>query len=140
MSSHQTQPAPHAAVLAEHATQTIRDLNHLTRFHDALTEPADLNRLLAELAAMTNGLPQLLSQLNRWLVHEHDASQLRTDTNTNPCELVSAAATELTRAGHAAHHLATVLDTAHEHLAHLATTRTDQQRTEQPNQGVSFHP
>ena len=32
------------------------------------------------------------------------------------------------------------LDTAHEHLAHLATATTDRQKTEQTNQGVSFHP
>ena len=138
MNRHHT--APTVVDLAEHATHTVRDLNHLTRFHDAITEPADLNRLLAELAAMTSGLPQLLHQLNRWLSHEHDTQQLGADTHTNPDQYVHAAATELTHASHAAHHLATALDTAHEHLAHLTTATTNRQNTEQPNQGVSFHP
>ena len=31
------QPAPTVVDLAEHATQTVRDLDHLTRFHDAIT-------------------------------------------------------------------------------------------------------
>jgi hypothetical protein len=140
MNRHHTQPAPTVVDLAEHATQTVRDLNHLTRFHDAITEPADLSRLLAELAAITSGLPQLLRQLHRWLSHEHDTQQLGADTHTDPGEYVNAAAAELTHAGQAARHLTATLDTAHEHLAHLATATTDRHKTEQTNQGVSFHP
>jgi hypothetical protein len=106
--------------LAEYAAEAIRDLNHLTRGRDAFADPAELSRLLAELAAMASRLPQLLDQLGCWLRHEHDAARVRGDTNADPAELVCLAAAQLTRASHCAHHLADTLDTAHQHVAHLA--------------------
>jgi hypothetical protein len=125
--------------LAETAAQAIRCLNHLTRGHQAFTEPAELSRLLAELTTMASGLPQLLDQLHRWLRHEHDAARLRAD-DTDPGEPVSRAAAQLTRAGQTAQNLTAALDTAHQHLAHLATATPDRRKTELSNQGVSFHP
>ena len=94
--------------------------NHLTRGRDAFADPAELSRLLAELAVMASRLPQLLDQLRCWLQHEHDAAPMRADTNTDPAELVCLAAAHLTRASHCAHTLADTLDNAHQHLAHLA--------------------
>ena len=130
---------PSVVELAETAALAIRCLNHLTRGRQVFTEPAELSRLLAELTTMASGLPQLLDQLHRWLRHEHDADRLRAD-DADPAEHVSRAAAHLTRAGHTAHDLTAALDTAHQHLAHLATVTPNPRKTELPNQGVSFHP
>jgi hypothetical protein len=107
--------------LGEQAAEALRDLNHLTRGRDAFADPAELSRLLAELAVMASRLPQLLDQLCCWLRHEHDAAAMRADTNADPAELVCLAAAHLTRASHCAHNLAGTLDNAHQHVAHLAT-------------------
>jgi hypothetical protein len=88
--------------LAGCAAAALRDLNHLTRGRDAFADPAELSRLLAELAVMASRLPQLLDQLRRWLHHEHDAAPMRTDANVDPAELVCLAAAHLTRASHCA--------------------------------------
>jgi hypothetical protein len=125
MAFHDTQPPdthPGVLHLGENAAETIRELNHLTRHRDAFADPAELSRLLAELAAMASRLPQLLDQIRCWLHHEHDTAPMRADTDTDPGELVSLAAAQLTRASHCANHLADTLDSAHQHVAHLATT------------------
>ena len=111
---------PGVLQLAEHAAETVRDLNHLTRGQHAFAEPAELARLLAELTTMASGLPQLLGQLDRWLRHEHHAGRVRADSDTDPDHILSRAAAQLTCGRHAAHDLAAALDTAHQHLAQLA--------------------
>jgi hypothetical protein len=143
---HLTQPAvePDALQLADGAAEAVRGLIHLTRFPDAIADPAELSRLLAELTTLTSRLPQLLDQLHRWLRREHDAARVQADTGTDPDELVRLAAAELTRANLSAHHLAATLDTAHQHVAHLTTAQQGEPNTEaRPNnrtQGVSFRP
>lgn len=109
--------------LAEQAAEAIRGLNHRTRGRHAFVDPAELARLLAELTIMANGLPQLLDQLDRWLRGEQDAAQLCSDTDTHPDELVCIATGRLSHASHNARQLSAALDTAHQHVAHLATTR-----------------
>jgi hypothetical protein len=104
------------------AAEAIRALIHLTHGRRALGEPAELDRLVAELAIMAGRLPQLLRQLRGWLDTEHHAGRLRSDDTTDPARIVDRAATELTQAGHAAHHLGRALDDAHQLLAHLAAT------------------
>jgi len=119
---HPQQPVidPGALQLAGYAAEALRDLNHLTRGHEAWADPAELSRLLAELAVVASRLPQLLDQLCCWLRHEHDAAPMRADANADPAELVCLAAAHLTRASHCAHNLADTLDNAHQHVAHLA--------------------
>src|SRR6266704_5366554 len=57
MALHDPQPQDTGVVdLAEYAAEAIRDLNHLTRGRDAFADPAELSRLLAELAAMASRL------------------------------------------------------------------------------------
>ena len=108
--------------LGEQAAGAIRDMNHHTSDHDAITDPVELSWLLTDLAAMASRLPQLLHQLDRWLHHEHDTGRIRADNNTDPGELVALATAQLTHAERCASSLADTLDTAHQHLAHLATT------------------
>ena len=117
----------HAATAAE----AVRTLNHLTLGRSALGEPAELDRLVAELAIMAGRLPQLLRQLRGWLDAEQHTGRLRTDNTTDPARTVDRAAAELTEAGHAAHHLRLALDDAHQLLAHLAVA-TEPDRTHQP--------
>jgi hypothetical protein len=117
----------HAATAAE----AVRTLNHLTLGRSALGEPAELDRLVAELAIMAGRLPQLLRQLRGWLDAEQHTGRLRTDNTTDPARTVDRAAAELTEAGHAAHHLRRALDDAHQLLAHLAVA-TEPDRTHQP--------
>ena len=112
------------------AAEAVRALIHLTRGRGALGEPAEADRLVAELALMAGRLPQLLRQLRGWLDAQQHTGRLRSDDSTDPARIVDRAAAELTDAGHAAHDLGRALDDAHQLLAHLAATEPD--RTDQP--------
>ena len=70
--------------LAQITAEAIRALNHATISHAALTEPATVNRVLAELATAAHRLPQLCSQLARWLERENTAGRLAHDTGLMP--------------------------------------------------------
>ena len=104
------------------AAEAVRELTHLTLGRRALSEPAELDRLVAELATLAGRLPQLLRQLRGWLHTEHHNGRLRSDDTTDPARIVDRAAAELAEAGHAAHDLGRALDDAHQLLAHLAAT------------------
>ena len=53
--------------LAQITAEAIRALNHATFPRAALSEPGTVYRVLGELATAANRLPQLCSQLARWL-------------------------------------------------------------------------
>jgi hypothetical protein len=113
------------AQLGWQAAQAIRTLNHRTH-PPALTDPTEVCRLLAALAAIADRLPQLLGQLSRWLQTEQAADRLRADTPAaDPAQITASAAHELTRAARTAHRLGQALDSAHQHLAHLAAAGDD---------------
>ena len=112
----------HVLDLAARAAEALRALNHRTRDPGAFTGPAELYRLVGELAVLAGRLPQLLGQLDRWLRAEHDAGRIRADTGPGPGGIVAASGAELADAGGAAHDLARVLDAAQQHLAHLGGT------------------
>ena len=107
--------------LADRAAQAVRDLNHRTRHADAFTGPAQLYRLVGDLGLLVGGLPQLLGQLEGWLHAEHDAGRVRSDNHADPGPTVSDAADYLTEAGDAARDVASLLNGAHQHLAHLGS-------------------
>src|SRR6476659_11323946 len=65
--------------LAGRAAEAIRELIHRTRVPGVFTGPAELYRLVAELAVLAGGLPKLLGQLDRWLHIDHDAGRVRSD-------------------------------------------------------------
>ena len=108
------------AQLGWQAAQAIRTLNHRTH-PPALADPAEICQLLAALAATADRLPQLLGQLSRWLQTEQAADRLRADTPAaQPAQITATAVGELTRAARTANRLGQALDSAHQHLAHLA--------------------
>src|SRR6478609_2495879 len=72
--------------------------------------PAELYRLVAELAVLAGGLPQLLGQLDRWLHIDHDAGRVRSDDHADAGRAVRGAAADLAGAGATAHDLARVLN------------------------------
>jgi len=116
---------------ADTAAEAVSALIHLTHGQRALEEPAELDRLVAELAIMAGRLPQLIRQLRDWLHVEQHAGRLRSDNNTDPAQIVDRANDKLAQAGHAAHDLGSALDNAHQLLAHLAT---EPDRTHKPGQ------
>ena len=59
--------SPSTVDLAAAAAQALRELNYRTLHSAALTGPAQLDRIVADLAVMVAGLPQLLRQLGQWL-------------------------------------------------------------------------
>ena len=122
--------------LADQAAQAVRELNHRTRGAGTFTGPAEIYRLVAELALLVGGIPQLLGQLDQWLHNEHHAGHLRTDNRTDPSRAVRDAAAQLTDAGDAANDLAQILVSAQQCLAHLGATKP----TAPPTKGVSFQP
>jgi hypothetical protein len=126
----------HALEVAEQAAEALRELNHRTRDARAFTGPAELYRLVGELALLAGRLPQLLDQLDRWLRAEHDVGRIRADARADPGRIIAAAGAELADAGDAAHDLAHVLDAAQRHLAQLGATGPDRA----PNPGGSFQP
>jgi hypothetical protein len=115
------------AQLAEQAAQAVRALNHLTRPGvGVLLQPAQVAELVAVLAGAAGGLPQLLGQLDRWLVAQARAGRLRVDacedSPPDPAGTVAAATDALARASRCAHDAGRALDAAHQHLALLAAT------------------
>jgi hypothetical protein len=96
--------------LAGRAAEAIRELIHRTRVPGVFTGPAELYRLVAELAVLAGGLPQLLGQLDRWLHIDHDAGRVRSDDHADAGRAVRGAAADLAGAGATAHDLAGVLN------------------------------
>ena len=105
------QVADHLEALARHTCQP-----------DTVADPADLARLLAELTRAADCLPQLLTQLVRWIDCLHTHGRLTADDST-PGEHVTAARAALRAAARAAQQLATGTDNAHQHTAQLALAR-----------------
>ena len=70
--------------LAQITAEAIRALNHATFPRAALSEPGTVYRVLGELATAANRLPQLLTQLARWLDEENTAGRLAHDSGSLP--------------------------------------------------------
>lgn len=111
--------------LVEQAVQAVHALNHLTRPNiGSLAHPADAGDLVAALSSLTGGLPQLLYQLNQWLIGQQQADRLRVDTGSappDPATTVHAVAGQLIQAALNAEQASNALDAAHQHLARLTT-------------------
>src|SRR6188472_2524061 len=108
----------------DQAEQSMRALNHLTRpAAGELTDPAEAAEVIATLASMTGMLPQLVGQLSGWLLTQHHGRRLRTDTLAplpDVGQAVQATAGALAHAAECLRRAGSVLDTAHQHAAHLA--------------------
>ena len=106
--------------LAEITAEAIRALNHAT-FPPAagLSDPATVNRVVGQLATAAHRLPQLCSQLARWLEQENTAGRLAHDTGTLPRALHDAKASLGVLAASDAAQLAGALDRAQHATAGL---------------------
>jgi hypothetical protein len=104
--------------LAQITAEAIRALNHATIPH-ALTEPATVYRVLGELATAAHRLPQLCSQLARWLDAENTAGRLAHDSGALPRALHEATASLGVLAASDAAQLAGALDRAQQATAGL---------------------
>jgi len=123
---------------AETAVMIIHELNLDTRDEQAITEPAELARLLASLTALAAGLPQLLGQLERWLTDQHAHQQIHATGDLAADDVVAAATSHLARARCNAHDLTATLDAAHQHTTDLNAQPSLHRSTE--HKGVRFHP
>ena len=103
--------------LAHTAAETIRALNHATLSGGGLAQPADAYQLLGELSLAASRLPQLLTQVERWLEGALAAGQLGCDDRTDPAVAVSGAQTYMTDARTTAAALARDLDYAQQQIA-----------------------
>jgi hypothetical protein len=70
--------------LAQITAEAVRVLNHATIGPAGLSEPGTVYRVLGELATAANRLPQLLTQLARWLDAENTAGRLAHDSGSLP--------------------------------------------------------
>jgi hypothetical protein len=103
--------------LARTAAEAIRALNHATLGGGGLAQPADAYQLLGELSLAASRLPQLLTQVGRWLDGALTAGQLGCDDATDPTIAVSGAWMSLFDACAVAADLACDLDDAQQQLA-----------------------
>lgn len=62
--------------LAEALAEIARVLNHTTMDHGALEFPSEADRVLREIASAAARLPQLLSQVARWVALEDGAGRI----------------------------------------------------------------
>ena len=110
--------SPDAIVaLARVVAESVRSLNHATLGGGGLAQPADAYQVLGELALAASRLPQLLTQVGRWLNVALASGQLGCDDGTDPAIAVSEAWMFLSDARTAAAALACDLDYAQQQLA-----------------------
>jgi hypothetical protein len=105
------------AALAHAAAETIRDLNHLTRYQDSLAQPGDAYELIGALFLTASRLPQLITQISGWLDHALAGGRLGHDLGEDPAPAVDGAVIFLGDARVSAGALAGDLDAAQQQLA-----------------------
>jgi hypothetical protein len=105
--------------LAEITAEAIRVLNHATRDPGAITEPATLYAVIANLAAAVYALPQLCGQLTGWLDREAPAGRLACNDDRPLQTAVGAARSRLRTAAVLAAELGAALAAAQAVAGHL---------------------
>jgi len=103
--------------LARTAAEAVRGLNWLTGHDAGLSQPSAAYDLTSALALAAARLPQLLTQLERWLGHALAAGRLGHDLGEDPAAAIDAAAVFLSDARASASALAGDLDAAQQYLA-----------------------
>ena len=63
--------------VAEGLAESVRTLNHLTRDHEALEYPSEVDRLLREVTSAVSRLDQLLAQAGNWLEAERREGRIK---------------------------------------------------------------
>jgi hypothetical protein len=72
-----TPPSPERTrQLAQLLPEVVRVLNHATMDHAALCHPGDADGLIRDLEIAARRLPQLLTQVVRWVEAEHTAGRV----------------------------------------------------------------
>jgi hypothetical protein len=117
--------------LARTAAEAIRGLNWLTGCDTGLGQPSAAYDITGALALAASRLPQLLTQLERWLGHALAAGQLGHDLGEDPADAIDAAAVFLGDARTSAGALAGDLNAAQQYLA-LINGNPRPGRKEQP--------
>ena len=115
--------------LAHAAAEAIRDLNHVTRHQDSLTQPGDAYELIGALFLTASRLPQLITEISSWLDHALAGGRLGHDHGGDPAPDVNGAGIFLDDARLSAAALAGDLSQAQELLAAIngsPRTRKDQ--------------
>ena len=103
--------------LARTAAEAIRGLNHATRHQDGLGQPSAACDLTGALMLAASRLPQLLTQITRYLDQALAAGQLGHDHGDDPASSIHAAGIFLHDARVSATALAGDLDAAQQQLA-----------------------
>jgi hypothetical protein len=103
--------------LARAAAGALRSLNHATLGASGLDWPADAYELIGELSLAAAGLPQLLTQVARWLTSALEAGRLGCDNGADPGAAVGGARLSLSGARASAAALAHDLGQAQQQLA-----------------------
>jgi hypothetical protein len=103
--------------LARTAAEAVRGLNHLTGHDAGLGQPSAAYDLTGALALAASRLPQLLTQIERWLDRALAAGQLGHDIGEDPADAIDAAAIFLSDARARASALAGDLNAAQQYLA-----------------------
>jgi hypothetical protein len=103
--------------LARTAAEAVRGLNWLTGHDAGLGQPSVAYDLTGALALAASRLPQLLTQLERWLGHALAAGRLGHDLGEDPATAIDAAGVFLSDARASAGALAGDLNAAQQYLA-----------------------
>jgi hypothetical protein len=103
--------------MARTAAEAVRGLNWLTGHDASLGQPSAAYDITGALALAASRLPQLLTQIERWLDRALAAGQLGHDTGEDPADAIDAAAIFLSDARASASALAGDLNAAQQHLA-----------------------
>jgi hypothetical protein len=105
------------ATLARAAAEAIRGLNWATRHEAGLTQPSVAYDVLSALSLAASRLPQLFTQITRYLEHALAAGHLGHDLGEDPALAAGAAGVFLGDAAASAAALAGDLDAAQQQLA-----------------------
>ena len=103
--------------LARTAAEAVRGLNWLTGHDAGLGQPSAAYDITGALALAASRLPQLLTQVERWLGHALAAGRLGHDLGEDPALAVDGAVIFLGDARRSAGALAGDLDAAQQQLA-----------------------
>ena len=118
--------------LARTAAEALRGLNHATRHPAGLGQPAAAYDILGALSLAASRLPQLLTQITRYLDRALAAGRIGHDLGEDPAWNVSAASVFLDDARASAAALAGDLDQAQQQLALLNGHPAPRPRKDQP--------
>jgi hypothetical protein len=109
--------------IAGRAADAIRALNEVTHGGGELTSPADVQRIVASLELIGQGLPQLCEQLSRFLVIQHEDGQVQQLDGQDTGACITDVVEALAAASQAADMMTAALTEAHSASSGLGTTR-----------------